>query len=166
MKLNKYHILLGIIVVVVLAIAAFLGIILGNIGISRNYKTIAEGIIIEKKDEDYTSVLITNYDDYIKFLKKYNINERVFLTAGDLEKNDYIIDFILYDENLKIENIDLEIADMGINLTYFVNKNVTNSNKILIYFIPLSDKGLITNYNLNNHNFEVKWPFTFFYAMV
>lgn len=156
MKINKYHIIIGLIVVIVLSIAAFLGIFLGNLGSSRNFKTIAEGIIISKENEDYTSTLITNYEDYIDFLKKYNINEKVFLTSGDLEKKDYIIDFISYNEDLTIENIELEVTDVGVNITYIVNEEVSNSDEVLIYFIPLENKGIVSNYKLNDRSFEVK----------
>lgn len=153
MKITKYHWLAGLIVLVVIVGAAFLGIYIGtkNLG----YRTIAEGIIIPDKDKDYESVLITSYTAYTDLLRKLGIAKDVFLTAGDLDKNDYIIDYIYYEDGMKVEDIYLDITDDGVNIKYVVNKEINNSDEILIYFIPL-EKGTLSDYTFAGREFEVK----------
>lgn len=153
MKITKYHFIIGILIILVVSIAAFLGIWIGN-G-AQSFRTIAEGIIIPVEDREYESVLITSYTEYTDLLRDLGISRNVFLTAGDLDDNDYIIDYIYYDENLKIEEINLEITDEGINIEYVVNKEVTDSDEMLIYFIKI-DKGSLSDYKLANREFKVK----------
>lgn len=153
MKITKYHFLIGILIILVVSIAAFLGIWIGN-G-AQSFRTIAEGIIIPVEDREYESVLITSYTEYTDLLRDLGISRNVFLTAGDLDDNDYIIDYIYYDEDLKIEEINLEITDEGINIEYVVNKEVTDSDEMLIYFIKI-DKGSLSDYKLANREFKVK----------
>ena len=153
MKITKYHFIIGILIILVVSIAAFLGIWIGN-G-AQSFRTIAEGIIIPVEDREYESVLITSYTEYTDLLRDLGISRNVFLTAGDLDDNDYIIDYIYYDEDLKIEEINLEITDEGINIEYIVNKEVTDSDEMLIYFIKI-DKGSLSDYKLANREFKVK----------
>ena len=153
MKITKYHFIIGILIILVVSIAAFLGIWIGN-G-AQSFRTIAEGIIIPVEDREYESVLITSYTEYTDLLRDLGISMNVFLTAGDLDDNDYIIDYIYYDEDLKIEEINLEITDEGINIEYVVNKEVTDSDEMLIYFIKI-DKGYLSDYKLANREFKVK----------
>ena len=153
MKITKYHFIIGILIILVVSIAAFLGIWIGN-G-AQSFSTIAEGIIIPVEDREYESVLITSYTEYTDLLRDLGISRNVFLTAGDLDDNDYIIDYIYYDEDLKIEEINLEITDEGINIEYVVNKEVTDSDEMLIYFIKI-DKGSLSDYKLANREFKVK----------
>ncbi len=153
MKITKYHFIIGILIILVVSIAAFLGIWIGN-G-AQSFRTIAEGIIIPVEDREYESVLITSYTEYTDLLRDLGISRNVFLTAGDLDDNDYIIDYIYYDEDLKIEEINLEITDEGINIEYVVNKEVTDSDEMLIYFIKI-DKGSLSDYKLANREFKVK----------
>lgn len=153
MKITKYHFMIGILIILVVSIAAFLGIWIGN-G-AQSFRTIAEGIIIPVEDREYESVLITSYTEYTDLLRDLGISRNVFLTAGDLDDNDYIIDYIYYDEDLKIEEINLEITDEGINIEYVVNKEVTDSDEMLIYFIKI-DKGSLSDYKLANREFKVK----------
>lgn len=151
MKITKYHFIIGILIILVVSIAAFLGIWIGN-G-AQSFRTIAEGIIIPVEDREYESVLITSYTEYTDLLRDLGISRNVFLTAGDLDDNDYIIDYIYYDEDLKIEEINLEITDEGINIEYVVNKEVTDSDEMLIYFIKI-DKGSLSDYKLANREFK------------
>lgn len=153
MKITKYHFIIGILIILVVSIAAFLGIWIGN-G-AQSFRTIAEGIIIPVEDREYESVLITSYTEYTDLLRDLGISRNVFLTAGDLDDNDYIIDYIYYDEDLKIEEINLEITNEGINIEYVVNKEVTDSDEMLIYFIKI-DKGSLSDYKLANREFKVK----------
>ena len=153
MKITKYYFIIGILIILVVSIAAFLGIWIGN-G-AQSFRTIAEGIIIPVEDREYESVLITSYTEYTDLLRDLGISRNVFLTAGDLDDNDYIIDYIYYDEDLKIEEINLEITDEGINIEYVVNKEVTDSDEMLIYFIKI-DKGSLSDYKLANREFKVK----------
>ena len=153
MKITKYHFIIGILIILVVSIAAFLGIWIGN-G-AQSFRTIAEGIIIPVEDREYESVLITSYTEYTDLLRDLGISRNVILTAGDLDDNDYIIDYIYYDEDLKIEEINLEITDEGINIEYVVNKEVTDSDEMLIYFIKI-DKGSLSDYKLANREFKVK----------
>lgn len=153
MKITKYHFIIGILIILVVSIAAFLGIWIGN-G-AQSFRTIAEGIIIPVEDREYESVLITSYTEYTDLLRDLGISRNVFLTVGDLDDNDYIIDYIYYDEDLKIEEINLEITDEGINIEYVVNKEVTDSDEMLIYFIKI-DKGSLSDYKLANKEFKVK----------
>ena len=153
MKITKYHFIIGILIILVVSIAAFLGIWIGN-G-AQSFRTIAEGIIIPVEDREYESVLTTSYTEYTDLLRDLGISRNVFLTAGDLDDNDYIIDYIYYDEDLKIEEINLEITDEGINIEYVVNKEVTDSDEMLIYFIKI-DKGSLSDYKLANREFKVK----------
>ena len=153
MYIGKKEMLIILAIIITILIAIFLGVNFGKLG--YDYETIADGIIIENKFDNYDSMLIKNYDEYIELLKKYKINEQVFLTNGDLEENDYIVDFINYDNTLKIYNINLEFTDNGINLEYEINKEINNNSKKLIYFIPIN-KNSITDYKLNNREFIVK----------
>ena len=153
MKITKYHFIIGILIILVVSIAAFLGIWIGN-G-AQSFRTIAEGIIIPVEDREYESVLITSYTEYTDLLRDLGISRNVFLTAGDLDDNDYIIDYIYYDEDLKIEEINLEITDEGINIEYVVKKEVPDRDEMLIYFIKI-DKGSLSDYKLANREFKVK----------
>ena len=153
MKVTKYHFLIGILVIAVISLAAFLGIWLGN-GATW-YRTIAEGIIIPKDDAEHESVLLTAYADYTELLNDLGIAKDVFLTSGNFDDNDYIVDYIYYEDDLKINQINLNITDEGTVIEYEVNKEVTDSDEILIYFIPI-EKGSLTDYKFASREFEVK----------
>lgn len=149
----KQRILITIISIVIVFVAAGLGIYYGTKKIT--YRAVVEGIVIEKDDKEYSPKLITSYNEYVDFLDDYDINELVFLTSGDLDNNDYIIDFINYDEDLKIDSIDIDVTDDGINLKYVVNKVIDDSDEYLMYFIPIDD-GLLDNFVFNKREFEEK----------
>ena len=141
-----------LIIVIVLG-AAVLGIYIGTRG---NYRTVVEGIVIRKDDNTiYNPTLITSYDEYLAFLEDYDIHELVFLTAGDLEENDYIIDFINYEDSMEFYDIGVEILDRQINLTYTVNEEIEDSNEILMYFIPI-ENGLLGNFIMGGREFIIE----------
>ena len=141
-----------LIIVIVLG-AAVLGIYIGTRG---NYRTVVEGIVIRKDDNTiYNPTLITSYDEYLAFLEDYDIHELVFLTAGDLEENDYIIDFINYEDSMEFYDIGVEILDRQINLTYTVNEEIEDSDEILMYFIPI-ENGLLGNFIMGDREFIIE----------
>ncbi len=141
-----------LIIVIVLG-AAVLGIYIGTRG---NYRTVVEGIVIRKDDNTiYNPTLITSYDEYLAFLEDYDIHELVFLTAGDLEENDYIIDFINYEDSMEFYDIGVEILDRQINLTYTVNVEIEDSDEILMYFIPI-ENGLLGNFIMGDREFIIE----------
>ena len=142
--------------IVIVLSAAIFGIYIGTRG-NNNYREVAEGIVLKKEDNTYYNpTLITSYDEYINLLEDYDIHELVFLTAGDLDKNDYIIDFINYDDSLKFtDDIGVEVLDTGINLTYYVNEEIDDSDEILMFFIPI-DNGVLGNFIMGEREFIVK----------
>lgn len=142
--------------IVIVLSAAILGIYIGTRG-NNNYREVAEGIVLKKEDNTYYNpTLITSYDEYIALLEDYDIHELVFLTAGDLNNNDYIIDFINYDDSLEFtDDIGVEVTDTGINLTYYVNKEITDSDEMLMFFIPIDD-GVLGNFIMGDREFIVE----------
>lgn len=142
--------------IVIVLSAAILGIYIGTRG-NNNYREVAEGIVLKKEDNTYYNpTLITSYDEYIALLEDYDIHEIVFLTAGDLENNDYIIDFINYNDSLEFtDDIGVEVLDTGINLTYYVNEEIDDSDEILMFFIPI-DNGVLGNFIMGDREFVVK----------
>ena len=154
MKITKYHVLIGVLVIIIVAVSAFLGIWLGSRE-SNDYETMAEGIIIENNGEEYESTMLSAYTEYTDLLSDLGISEDVFLTSGDFEQFDYIVDYIYYEDDLEIDEINLNITDEGTIIEYVVNKEITNSDKILIYFIRL-DKGQLSNYSFASREFKVK----------
>lgn len=150
MKKNK--VIVSILVLIVVLVFGFLGIWWGTK--QSKPQTIANGIVLNKlNDYEYESVLIKNYNEYEELLKKYNVSGVEFFTEDDFEKRDYIVDFINYNDELIINNIDIEIVDNGIILNYQVNMEVESDEKLLMYFIPL-DKNLINNLNIVDRSFE------------
>lgn len=142
--------------IVIVLSAAILGIYIGTRG-NNNYREVAEGIVLKKEDNTYYNpTLITSYDEYIALLEDYDIHELVFLTAGDLENNDYIIDFINYNDSLEFtDDIGVEVLDTGIDLTYYVNEEIDDSDEILMFFIPIDD-GVLGNFIMGDREFVVK----------
>lgn len=152
----KQRLFITTLAIVIVLASAILGIYIGTRG-NNNYREVAEGIVLKKDDNTfYNPTLITSYDEYINLLEDYDIHELVFLTAGDLDKNDYIIDFINYDDSLKFtDDIGVEVLDTGINLTYYVNEEIDDSDEILMFFIPI-DNGVLGNFIMGEREFVVK----------
>lgn len=153
MKITKYHVFIGIAVLAVVFLAALLGVWIGRGG--KGYRTIAEGIIIKNTGEEHDSKLLRAYTEYTDLLSDLGIAKDVFLTAGDFKEKDYIIDYIYYEEGLKIEEINLDITDKGTIIEYEVNKKVEDSDEILIYFIPI-EKDTLSSYKFASREFKVK----------
>ena len=145
----KRNVIIIILVILVVIGAGALGIYVGK---KNNNKTsIAEGIVIPKdNDKDYSIKFITNKKDFDELSNKFNVQDK--LDVNDFEKYDYIIDFIPYDNNLLIKDIDLVISGNNVNLTYYTNKEVKNYDKYLVYVIPIN-KGTIKVFNFENRNF-------------
>ena len=152
----KQRLFITTLAIVIVLASAILGIYIGTRS-NNNYREVAEGIVLKKDDNTfYNPTLITSYDEYINLLEDYDIHELVFLTAGDLDKNDYIIDFINYDDSLKFtDDIGVEVLDTGINLTYYVNEEIDDSDEILMFFIPI-DNGVLGNFIMGERQFVVK----------
>ena len=152
----KQRLFITTLAIVIVLASAILGIYIGTRS-NNNYREVAEGIILKKDDNTfYNPTLITSYDEYINLLEDYDIHELVFLTAGDLDSNDYIIDFINYDDSLKFtDDIGVEVLDTGINLTYYVNEEIDDSAEILMFFIPI-DNGVLGNFIMGEREFVVK----------
>ena len=152
----KQRLFITTLAIVIVLASAILGIYIGTRG-NNNYREVAEGIVLKKDDNTfYNPTLITSYDEYINLLEDYDIHELVFLTAGDLDNNDYIIDFINYDDSLKFtDDIGVEVLDTGINLTYYVNEEIDDSDEILMFFIPI-DNDVLGNFIMGEREFVVK----------
>ncbi len=152
MKITGWHYLIGVLVVLVIFTAALLGVWLGLGG--RTYRTIADGIIIEDDGEEHESVMLTAYAEYTDLLDELGIARDVFLTNGDFDDYDYIIDYIYYEDDLKINEINLEVTDDGVIIEYDANKEVTESDELLIYFIRI-EKDSLSDYKFDSRRFKV-----------
>lgn len=145
----KKKILIGVLVIVVVVVSMFLGMTAA--GFFNKPKVVANGIIVSKGE--YESKLLTNYDDYTKLMTEYNTNGFTVLTNNSFENSDYIVTFIKYKSDLEIKNINLEVTDDGVKIIYDVNKEIKNSNKYLMYFIPI-EKGLLNELNIKEQVFN------------
>lgn len=153
MKITIYHYLVGLLVILVIFTAALLGIWIG-LG-DKRYRTIADGIIIKNDDKEHESIMLTAYTEYTDLLDELGIARDVFLTNGDFDDYDYIIDYIYYEDDLKINEINLEITDEGVIIGYDANKEVKESDELLIYFIRI-EKDSLNDYKFAGREFEVK----------
>lgn len=153
MKITKYHYLVGLLVILVIFTAALLGVWIG-LG-DKGYRTIADGIIIKNDNEEHESIMLTAYTEYTDLLDELGIARDVFLTNGDFDDYDYIIDYIYYEDDLKINEINLEITDEGVIIGYDANKEVKESDELLIYFIRI-EKDSLNDYKFAGREFEVK----------
>lgn len=147
----KKKIIIVLLVVGVIIISMLLG--MTSAGYFTKPKAVAEGIVVSKKNNE--SKLLTNYEDYTNLMKEYDTSDFTILTNNSFEKNDYIVDFIKYKDNLEIENISLEINDDGVKIVYDVNKEIKNSNKYLMYFIPI-EKGTLSELKVTSQVFNEK----------
>ena len=152
MKITGWHYLIGVLVVLVIFTAALLGVWIGLGG--RTYRTIADGIIIQDDEEEHESIMLTAYTEYTDLLSDLGIARDVFLTSGDFDEYDYIIDYIYYEDDLEIEEINLELTDDGVIIEYVSNKEVTVSDELLIYFIRI-EKDSLSDYKFDSRRFDV-----------
>ncbi len=145
----KNKIIIILLVIGVIIISMILGMTAA--GFFNKPTAVANGIIVSKGE--YESKLLTNYDDYTKLMTEYNTNGFTVLTNNSFENNDYIVTFIKYKSDLEIKNINLEVTDDGVKIIYDVNKEIKNSNKYLMYFIPI-EKGLLNELNIKEQVFN------------
>ena len=147
--MKKRKIIVIILIILVIIIAGGLGIYVG----SRNTEnlSIAEGIVINKEnDQDYNVKFITNSEEYNDLINKFNLKNK--LNINDLDTNDYIIDFLPYENDLIIKDIKLEIDSNKISLTYYLNKKINSNEQYLVYMIPIK-KGTIKTFNIEDRKF-------------
>lgn len=147
----KKKLLIGVLVILVIVVSMLLGMTAA--GFFTKPKAVAQGIVVSKSNNE--SKLLTSYDDYTKLMDEYGTSEFTLLTNNSFENNDYIVDFIKYKDNLEIKNISLEINDDGVKIIYDVNKEIKNSSKYLMYFIPI-EKGTLDNLKVTSQVFNEK----------
>lgn len=147
---------IGLIVVVVIVGAGILGMAVGGFfKKSDEVVSVANGIVTDKDVSMKEASVLTTYEEYTKLLEEYDSSDVVLLTNNDFNNNDYIVDYIYYDKDVLISNINLEVLDEGITIHYEVNKEPDKSDKYLIYFIPI-EKGMLNEVKVNSRTFDVK----------
>lgn len=147
----KNKIIIILLVIGVIIISMLLG--MSAAGYFTKPKAVVQGIVVSKSKNE--SKLLTSYDDYTKLMDDYGTSEFILLTNDSFENNDYIVDFIKYKDNLKIKNISLEINDDGVKIIYDVNKEIKNSSKYLMYFIPI-EKSTLNDLKVTSQVFNEK----------
>ncbi len=147
----KNKIIIVLLVIGVIIIFMLLG--MSAAGYFTKPKAVAQGIVVSKSKNE--SKLLTSYDDYTKLMNEYGTSEFTLLTNNSFEKNDYIVDFVKYKDSLEIKNINLEINDDGVKIIYDVNKEIKNSSKYLMYFIPIQ-KGTLNELKVTSQVFNEK----------
>lgn len=147
----KKKIIIVLLVIGVIIISTLLG--MSAAGYFTKPKVVAQGIVVSKTNNE--SKLLTSYDDYTKLMDEYGTSEFTLLTNNSFEKNDYLVDFIKYKDSLEIKNISLEINDDGVKIIYDVNKEIKNSSKYLMYFIPI-EKSTLNDLKVTSQVFNEK----------
>ena len=146
----------ALIVVVVIVGAGVLGMAVGGFfKKSDEVVSVANGIVTDKDVSMKGASVLTTYDEYTKLLEEYDSSDVVLLTNNDFNESDYIVDYIYYDKDVEISNINLEVLDEGITIHYEVNKEPDKGDKYLIYFIPI-EKGMLKEVKVNSRTFDVK----------
>lgn len=146
----------ALIVVVVIVGAGVLGMAVGGFfKKSDEVVSVANGIVTNKDVSMKGASVLTTYEEYTKLLEEYDSSDVVLLTNNDFNNNDYIVDYIYYDKDVEISNINLEVLDEGITIHYEVNKEPDKGDKYLIYFIPI-EKGMLKEVKVNSRTFDVK----------
>lgn len=145
----------GLIVIVVIVGAGVLGMAVGGFFKKSEDVSVANGIITSKDVSMREASVLSSYEEYNKLLEEFNSSDVVLLTNNDFINNDYIVDYIYYDKDVEIKNIDLEVLDEGITIHYEVNKEPVKNDKYLIYFIPI-EKGMLNEVKVNSRTFDVK----------
>lgn len=147
----KNKIMIILLAIGVIIISTLLG--MSAAGYFTKLKVVAQGIVVSKTNNE--SKLLTSYDDYTKLMDEYGTSEFTLLTNNSFEKNDYLVDFIKYKDSLEIKNISLEINDDGVKIIYDVNKEIKNSSKYLMYFIPI-EKSTLNDLKVTSQVFNEK----------
>lgn len=146
----------ALIVVVVIVGAGILGMAVGGFfKKSDEVVSVANGIVTNKDVSMKGASVLTTYEEYTKLLEEYDSSDVVLLTNNDFNESDYIVDYIYYDKDVEISNINLEVLDEGITIHYEVNKEPDKGDKYLIYFIPI-EKGMLKEVKVNSRTFDVK----------
>lgn len=146
----------ALIVVVVIVGAGILGMAVGGFfKKSDEVVSVANGIVTDKDVSMKGASVLTTYEEYTKLLEEYDSSDVVLLTNNDFNESDYIVDYIYYDKDVEISNINLEVLDEGITIHYEVNKEPDKGDKYLIYFIPI-EKGMLKEVKVNSRTFDVK----------
>lgn len=146
----------ALIVVVVIVGAGILGMAVGGFfKKSDEVVSVANGIVTNKDVSMKGASVLTTYEEYTKLLEEYDSSDVVLLTNNDFNNNDYIVDYIYYDKDVEISNINLEVLDEGITIHYEVNKEPDKGDKYLVYFIPI-EKGMLKEVKVNSRTFDVK----------
>lgn len=147
---------IALIVVVVIVGAGILGMAVGGFfKKSDEVVSVANGIVTDKDVSMKGASVLTTYEEYTKLLEEYDSSDVVLLTNNDFNESDYIVDYIYYDKDVEISNINLEVLDEGITIHYEVNKEPDKGDKYLIYFIPI-EKGMLKEVKVNSRTFDVK----------
>lgn len=147
---------IALIVVVVIVGAGILGMAVGGFfKKSDEVVSVANGIVTNKDVSMKGASVLTTYEEYTKLLEEYDSSDVVLLTNNDFNESDYIVDYIYYDKDVEISNINLEVLDEGITIHYEVNKEPDKGDKYLIYFIPI-EKGMLKEVKVNSRTFDVK----------
>ena len=123
--MKKEHIIVILITIVVIIIAGFGGWYLAKKGM--NNTKVIDGIVVNvKANVDYSAKLIKTYKEYEKILEDnaISLNDENVLKEKDFKKNDYIVDYIPYDKDLKITGeINVEVLEGGTVITDFTLAN-------------------------------------------
>lgn len=142
--------------IIVIIGAAFAGWYFARGSMSK--KIDANGIVVEiNKNADYQAKMLKTYEEYKALLQENEVdpNNDNLLKASDFEESDYIIDYIPYDKELVVEDINVVILDGGVIIHYITNHEVKENTELLLYFIPVP-KGQILEFTLANRTFEYK----------
>lgn len=150
---KKNYIFIGVIIVILLIGAVLIGIVINK---EKNKdKVVANGIVLKKEDKEYEGQLVKNYDEYYDLLKSYNVSDVILLTNNDFTDYDYIVDYLEYEEGLEITDINITDDIDGLIIEYYANKEVKNSDKYLMYFIPV-EKGTFDEITIKSRSFSLK----------
>lgn len=153
MQEKRKNVVIGFIVILVVVVSGLLGMAAG--GFFDTTRVVANGIVVNRSNGELKNMLITSYTEYSSLLKDYKVDDVVLLTNNNFNEADYIVDFINYQKDIEIKNIDLEIFDDGITVNYVVNKKAKKGRKALMYFIPVQ-KGMMSEVKVKDRTFEVK----------
>lgn len=142
--------------VAVIIIAAFAGWYFATKSMSQ--KIDANGIVVKiNKNADYQAKMLTTYEEYKILLEENEINldNSNLLKAKDFDESDYIIDYIPYDKDLIVEDINVDILEGGVAIHYITNHEVKENTELLLYFIPVPKKQIL-EFTLANRTFDYK----------
>ncbi len=132
MKLNKF---LGILFLSLSVIIIILVVIWH--GLKEN--NIMSTVIPKDNQKDYNSIVIHDYPTYFTTINKYQ--GEIKLKPEDFRDYDYILNFIPYQNNLKIKKSHVIVGE-EITVIYKLNKPITDANEYVINLVKIN-KGII-----------------------